>query len=1033
MKTIITIDKIKIPVFIIPLSGNMSFLKSKYMKRAAILLSLFFLTFYNLHAQRAITGRVISSSSSESLANVTVAVKGSSIGTTTDAQGNFSLSVPQGSSTLVFTSIGFESQEVSLGGRSSIVVSLLTTSEAMAEVVVTGYGDRRRTTFTGSAVTVGADKIENKPFASVDQALQGNVAGLQLTASSGVPGSFQNIRIRGVSSISAGNQPLFVIDGVPVVSGTNQQESAYGNLGILSSLSNNDIESISVLKDASATALYGARGANGVIVITTKRGKLGAPVVALSLNTGKVENARKGPKMLDAFQFAELYYESRVNSGQASSIADAQLRFPLPWDGKNNTNWQDVATNNNAKTQGVDLSVRGGNERSRYFGSIGYLAQDGVNVGVGFKRTTGKLNYETQISDRLKFNSSILGSFVDQQGQYEAASWFGSPNAQGLYLKPIDPVYSADGTYNLKLNSSYYHPLYNAENTIRSRKQIRAFNASSLSFAIAKNLTFTSSMGLDFLITEELNYDDRKHGDGALVGGFSFMYNNRNFNWDWKNMIDYNWRINDDHKTAFKIVYEAQKNDFNGLATGGNNIAADGLFYPSSVGTVTYYSGFNTDWAINSVLGLMNYSFKNKFNLDATLRREGSSRFAPGRRWGTFYSIGGSYNLIEENFMSKASAWLNAARLRVSYGKTGNSAIGLNEYQAFLGYSGVYNNTAGIVPSQLGNEMLSWENNKTWNMGLDFGFFNRISGSVEYFRRHTYDLLLSVPLTQTSGFSSQSQNIGEMLNRGIEATVNADVFKGKAFRWNLGFNITSVKNEVTNLPKNTSGQEIGITTTWQTVTTGQPVNSWFMPTWAGVNPANGAPTWYKSGNSGEVTSVYAQAARALNGGSVPTLFGGINNNFEYKGVFFNSSFYYAGGHNIYDRFGIHLRSDGRFNFTLSNGYASLMNRWQKPGDIAENPKNVYLNPSNSQQISSRNLYKGDFIRLRDVTLGYKLPAKMLSKAGMSSANVYVRGNNLWTWTAADNLPFDPETRGDGVLSLIAQPQKTIVVGLNVNF
>ncbi|MGI8599806.1 MAG: SusC/RagA family TonB-linked outer membrane protein, partial [Chitinophagaceae bacterium] len=842
-----------------------------------------------------------------------------------------------------------------------------------------------------------------------------------------------NIRIRGVSSISAGNQPLFVIDGVPVVSGTNQQETAYGNLGILSSLSSNDIESISVLKDASATALYGARGANGVIVITTKRGRSGAPVISLSLNGGIVENATKGPKMLDAFQFAELYYEARVNAGQATSITDAQTRFPLPWDGVTNTNWQDVATNDRANTKGVDVSVRGGNDRSKYFGSVGYLDQDGVNVGVGFKRTTGKLNYETQISDKLKFNTSILGSFVNQDGQYEGASWFGSPNAQGLYLKPYNSVYNDDGTYNLKLNSSYYHPLYNAENAIRSRKQMRAFNSSSLSLDILKNLTFTSSIGLDFLTTEELNYDDRTHGDGALVGGYSFMYNNRNFNWDWKNMLDYNWRINDNHNTAFKVVYEAQKNDFNGLAAGGNNIAADGLFYPSSVGTITYHSGFTNDWAINSVLGLINYSYNNKFNIDATLRREGSSRFAPGKRWGTFYSIGASYNLIQESFMSNLSNWLNTARLRVSYGKTGNSAIGLNEYQAFLGYSGVYNNNAGIVPSQLGNEMLSWENNKTWNIGLDYGFFNRVYGSVEYFNRNTYDLLLSVPLTPTSGFSSQSQNIGKMVNNGIEATLNADIVKNNAFQWNLGINVTSVKNEVTNLPKTTTGQEIGITTTWQTVTEGQPVNSWFMPTWAGVNPANGAPTWYKSGNSGEVTSVYAQAQRNVNGGSVPTLYGGLNNNFEFKGVFLNTSFYYAGGHNIYDRFAAHLRSDGRFNYTLSNGYANLMNRWQKPGDIAENPRNVYLNPSNSQQISTRNLYDGDFIRLRDITLGYKLPANIISKARMSAASIYVRGNNLWTWTAAENLPFDPETRGDGLLSLIAQPQKTIVVGLNINF
>ncbi len=987
--------------------------------------------FVNVFGQKKVSGNVTAVNTNEIVANASVLVKGSTNGTTTDAKGNFDLDNVSTNDVIVVSAVGYQSLSIPVGKNVFFDIKLLSESQALNEVVVTGYGIRKKSTYTGAATIVGSDKLQDKPFASVDQALQGNVPGLQLSATSGIPGSFQNIRIRGVSSITAGNEPLFVIDGVPVVNGTNQQETVYGNLGILSSLNSDDIESISVLKDATATALYGARGANGVIVVTTKQGKRGKPVISLSGNYGSVRKASPGPKMLNASQYAELYYESRVNAGQAATIDEAKTKFPLAWDGVTSTDWQDVATNHDAKTQSADLSIRGGNEKSRYFASIGLMDQDGANVGVYFKRTTGKLNYETEITDKLKLTSSILGSYINQSGQYEGASWFGSPDAEGLYLKPFDPVYNDDGSYNLKLHSSYYHPLYQADNTVHSRKQTRMLGSVGIAYEIIKNLKFTSNIGLDYLNTNELNYDDRHYGDGQYVNGYSFQYNTQNFNYDWKNMLDYNLNINSSNNLALKLVYEAQKDNYSDLSTGGNDIAADGLIYPSSVSTITYWSGFTGDWAINSIVGMANYSFKNKFFLDGTIRREGNSRFAPGNRWGTFYSIGASYDLMKENFMANTK-WLNSLKIRTSYGKTGNSNIGLNAYQAFLGYSASYNSIAGIVPSQYGNNALTWENNNTYNIGVDFNLLGRINGTVDYFQRKTYDLLLDVPLTPTSGFSSQTQNAGKMENKGIEASLGVDIIQTKSIKWNISANFTSVHNKVTELPHNSEGDEIGITNTWKTVTEGEPVYSWYLTTWAGVNPENGAPLWYKAGKSGETTSNFNEAARSIQGSPSPTYYGSINTNLEFKGVYVNASVYYSGGNHILDRFAYHLRSDGRFNYTLSNGYADLLNRWQKPGDIAENPKNVYLNSSNSFQFSTRNLYKGDFMRLRDVTIGYKLPAGVLKTLHVSAANIYLRGNNIWT-QAAKGLPFDPETDASGLLSLIAQPIKTYVAGINFSF
>ncbi len=981
-----------------------------------------------------ISGTVTSQESGEALPGVNVLVKNSTAGTVTDIEGNYSLNVTGENPVLQFSFIGFVTAEEAVNGRTTVDMALSPDLQQLSEVVVTGYGERSKEAFTGSVGTVEAQTIENKPFTTVDQALQGNVAGLQLSASSGTPGSVQDIRIRGISSITASNDPLFVIDGVPVVTGEFDNSTSTGGLSVLSSLNSNDIASISVLKDASATALYGARGANGVIIITTKRGQAGKPVISLSAQRGTVERAVAGPNMLSAPQWDELYYEARVNAGQAASIAEARELFDNGWDGTTSTDWRDVVTNDDAITQNYDVSVRGGNDKSKYYASLGYFQQDGVNIGADYNRTTGKLNYDNTLSERLTLSTSTNASYAYQKGQLENASWYGSPDAAVIFLHPINQPLNPDGTLNLDLSNSFYNPLYVANNNIYSREQAKIFNSTNLEYKLTDNLTFNSTIGLDYLINEELYYEGRAYGDGAVLNGTSYTYVNRNFNWNWKNRLDYRWQISDEHQADFKVVYEAQKNNYYSTGAGGYDIAADGLYYPSSVGTPDFAAGFTTDWAINSILGVVNYAYRGNLFFDGTIRREGNSRFAPGNRWGTFYSVGASWVFSDEAFMEGLNGWLNTSKLRASYGKTGNAGIDLNQYQALLNYGGGYGNSAAVYPSQFGNTDLTWENNLALNFGLDFGVFNRFTGTVEYFRRRTYDLLLDVPLSYTSGFNSQTRNVGEMVNRGWEVSLNTDILKETAFRWNLGLNFTSVQNEVTRLPRNPdTGEEIGIVGGRTIVTEGEPVYAWDVPTWAGVNPDTGAPLWYISGTGGETTSNYADAERTVHGSAIPTFYGGLTNRFDFKGIYLTASLYYSTGNNVYDSYGYFTKSDGQFNFTVSNGYADLYDRWQQPGDMSENPRNVFGNTSNSNNNSTRRMYSGEYLRLRDLTLGYNLPVSLISKIGLSSANIYLKGNNVWTYVADEDLEFDPEVGSDGELNLNAPPVRTYALGLVVSF
>ncbi len=983
---------------------------------------------------RTISGTVTSEDDGSELPGVNVVLKGTSVGTVTSIDGQYTLEVPTEGGTLVFSFIGLATKEVAIGAQSVVNVAMAQDVTELSEVVITGYGERNKESFTGSVASVGADVIENRPMPSVDQVLQGNVPGLQLSNSSGTPGSTQQIRIRGISSISTSNEPLFVIDGVPVVSGDNNRSTATGNLGVLASINPNDIESVQVLKDASATALYGARGTNGVIIITTKRGKSGKASFNFSAQYGGVDRAVDGPDMLNAAQWDELYYESLVNAGFYGTIAEAQANEDSGWDGVTDTDWNEEVKNDDAISQQYDFSARGGNEQTNYYVSLGYMQQDGVNVGSDFERVTGKVNLGTYLSEKFHLSNSLTASKVTQNGQLEGTAYFGNPDGAVIFMRPTDRPRNDDGTPNITdLSGVFFNPLYIAANDINERVQSRILNNTQLTVDIIPGLQYIGTVGLDFLLTEELYFDNRNYGDGAGEGGGSTMYSNRNFNYVIKNQLKYDFDLGVDHNFTASVVYEAQKNDYKTTASGGDGFAADGLYYPSSTGNPTFVSGFVNDWAINSIMGFVNYGFNNQLFIDASIRREGNSRFAPEYRWGTFYAFGAAWS-FSENALFDNMDWLGLGKLRASYGKTGNAFIGLNNYQAFLAYSADYNGQPAVFPSQVGNEELTWENSFQFGVGLDLNFFDRVDVTVDYFNRETTDMLFNVPLSRTTGFTSQTQNIGDMVNKGWEVSAKGDVIRSGDFTWTLGFNFTSLENEVTKLPVDANGDEIGSETATQKITVGQPVNAWYMPAWAGVDPATGDALWYTDETLSETTSTYSQAGDVYAGGNaLPTFFGGLNTRFQFKGVYLTADFYYSTGNQVYDSWAFYSQSDGQFTFTIANGYARQFDRWQQPGDVAENPRNVYGNTSQSNSASSRRLYDGEFLRLRNMTVGYTLPVSLVSQIGLTGVDIYFRGTNLFTWTKDENLEFDPEVDADGFLDLNAPALKVLTAGLNVRF
>ncbi len=992
---------------------------------------------------REVSGIVTSAENGMSIPGVSVMVKGTTIGISTDIDGKYTISVPADGKILVFSSVGMKKIEASI---TSNVLNMVMESESvgMDEVVVVGYGTRKRNELTSSITTVNSDVLENVPMPSVEQVLQGNVAGLSSTSISGQPGAAQQIRIRGIGSINASNSPLYVIDGVPVVSGDYSTVSTSGNA--LAGISSNDIENISVLKDASATSIYGARGANGVILITTKSGKHGKTQFNFSAEYGVNELAVDGPKSLNSAQWKELNIESMKNYSPYAGYHDGTdegvwgfltTYFNDDWDGKTDTNWGKEVLRDVARQQQYNFSMRGGNKKTSFFASAGYFQQEGIVNNSDFDRITGLLNLTHRPSDKLTFKTSINISTSNQKSLVNGGA-FANPMLSRFFLLPIDSPRNEDGTakdlsgQGGRFGNGLFNPVYLQENDYQKTKTTKVFGTAQMEYKPMDGMKLTSKFGGDYMNLEEQSYQNPIHGDGRGRDGSASAAMGRNFNMVWQNMLDYGFTMNDDHRFDFKLLYEVQKNNYYRVNAYAERVASLGLEHLVSFSKPVTANSTGSSWTSASAMFNMNYGLKRKYFFDATFRREGSSVFSDKNKYGNFWSVGASWLITGEDFMKDVD-FVSSLKLRSSYGSNGNSGIGSALYLSRTGYADAYNDYPVIYYLGVENQNLTWEKSTPFNVGLDFGLFNeRVTGTVEYYNKTTKDMLLDVPLSFTTGHSSIKRNIGEMVNSGLELTLNTVNVKTDDFEWSTSFNITKQNNEVTKLDRDpNTGEYLDIVSGTKKIKVGSHIRTYYLRKWAGVDAANGDPLWYLNGKDGETTNDYSAAKRAEQGQSVPDIFGGITNNFSYKGFSLSFQLNYALGYKVYDSWAKYQQSDGAYIGSY-NGYAKHLDRWQTPGQKTDVPKLVFGGNHDSNESSTRFLYDGDHIRLRSLTFGYNLPSNLLKKVGLSGCNIYVRGTNLLTYTFDKDLDFDPETGDTGIISLDLPQMKTISFGIKVN-
>ncbi len=970
------------------------------------------------------------------------------IGSVTDGKGQFQITLPGASDVLIFSFIGYQKYEQQLPVEGDLKISLKPLGGLLSEVVINGYGKQAKAISTGAVGLVKSQELENRSYTSVDQALQGRVAGLQSVGSSGQPGALQQIRIRGIGSISAGSDPLFVIDGIIVSSGQLSRSTTTSN--VLSAINPNDIESINVLKDAAASAIYGSRAANGVIIITTKQGVQGKTKVTFDTEYGltKLGTTPEAGKLLTTEQWRTITAQGMLNNASYAkqnglTAANVFQYLDQKFNAGNgvNTNWLDLVQRDGRQQQ-YNLGISGGTSNTQYHVSGGYFNQQGTVIASDFSRYSFKVNLKTKLNERFSLATSIIVGANGQNSPPNGSS-ADNPIDAAIHLFPFISPYNADGTYNIDVAvfGSKSNPLYVSKYNKNKMNQFKGLGSLSAEYKIADNLSFTSRLGTDYNNLEEDTYYNPKHGAGTFYdSGFSSRGYTRYFNWTWTNMVDYHLDLKRDQTWVgnIKVGYEAQKSQNYTSTAATTGLPLNPAVTVPSNGTKPYEaSGANSDYTVASLLSLADFSYKGKYVLSGSFRRDGSSRFSEKNRYGNFWSVGASWNAQDETFI-KSLGFINLLKVRTSYGLTGNANIddygwrqlysyGASSDYAVSYYNFNYDGEVGSGPTSVGNPYLTWETNKQLDLGLDVGLFNnRLSFTFDYYNRAATKLLLSQPTSATTGSGAFLNNIGSMRNRGVEFTLSGTPVQTEDFKWTAGFNISHNINKITAL---VDGKDMKGSSVIRRV--GLDFQTFYLRQWAGVDPANGKPLWYTDETMSQTTSNYNLAKLVPNYTATPKVFGSFTSSFSYKGLSLDGLLYYNFGNHVMDLWSRYTQSDG--DNSSFNHFASQMNAWQKPGDVTDNPIYIFNNTNNSSRASSRFLYKGDYIRLRELTLSYAFRKAFLSKAKIDGLSIYVRGTNLATWVRDKKLPYDPEAGLTGQSNYNIPMPKVFTLGANLKF
>jgi len=998
----------------------------------------------NTYAQsRKVTGKVVSADDGQPLPGVSVKIQGTNTGILTDGDGNFSVNAATGQ-VLSFTYVGFTAQAVTIPAGNFPSVKLKADTRQLTEVVVqNGYATQAKKSYTGSATTVSGADNENKPFSTPLQALQGQVAGLNISANSGQPGANVQVRLRGQNSISLSSNPLYVIDGMIINSGDLSRLTTSSN--VLAGINENDIENVTVLKDATATAIYGSRAANGVIIINTKRGKAGKTAVRFDAEGGKTSNLpfRSAGKPLTADQYRELFIEGANNAfnegATTAATRDKDISdFVGPiGDTRRSNDWYDLLTRNGRQQQ-YNVSVNGGTENTRVYASAGFFEQQATIIESELKRVTGQLNVDQTISKRISLSTNLNFSNVDQNTPSNGGA-FANPVGNVFFLRPFQLAYNADGSLNTSRVgptnfTSSFNNVYLAERDKKHLSQTRILGNAQLKYNIWDELKFTSFVSVDYNTLEEQRFDNPIMGDGRANGGRGYDYYTRYFNWLTRNQLSYRYNVKgiEDFYVDVAVGYEAQRSKGYLLNAQSNTFPDNPLLTVSAVGsTPVVGNGTVSNYAYNGLFATGGINFQNKYSLSGSFRRDGSSVFGANNRYGNFYSVGASWNIDQEKFFEKLQSIFSTAKIRGSIGSVGN-AQGLGNYAArptaAYGTAQNYAGANGQNFSVVGNNDLTWESQKKYDLGIDLGFFrDRLNVAVDLYQNDIDNLILNAPISRTNGFATITQNIGSMRNKGIELTIKGTPVKLQDFTWTTNFNISHNSNTVLALYNN--APVINGPFRYQP---GRDFYSYYVRSFAAVDPANGDALWYTDGTKTAVTKNYNAAQRVDAYQADPKFFGGFNNSFNYKGITLTADFYGNFGNMVYDAWGSYLK-DGTVKDN-NKYYYIYQNRWTTPGQITDVPRYTHAgaNGGQSASLSTRDLYYGDYIRLRNLVVGYdfkNLP--LLKKLGVSRLYLYGRGTNLWTKTFDKRLPFDPELGPTGQANLDVYQIRTFTVGLNV--
>jgi TonB-linked SusC/RagA family outer membrane protein len=796
----------------------------------------------------------------------------------------------------------------------------------------------------------------------------------------------------------------------------------------LANINPNDIESISVLKDAVAVALYGSRGANGVILVTTKAGKGGKTKFKLSTQYGFTQPNFGDYQALNTDQYLDYYGQVLENSGLPFEAAG------FPEDARNtNTDWVKDYAFRTGSTQSYDLSASGGNDKTTFFVSGGYFQQEGILIGSDFTRYTGRVNLTQKATDRLTFGTQLNVSYADRRSA-SPGNQFNSPLV-GSFLgapfdAPRDPVTGelVDGFDYYAVGDNFVRT---AELNKRKSGTFRTLGNVNASYKIIEGLFVDAKVGMDWVNLAESSNTDATTNDGFGDGGAIYQGNTQNFTLTTQGIIRYNKVLNEVHSFDVLVGAETQSNTNKNFAARGINIADGLLLTLNSTATPTDAFGANTAYNFASVLGNANYSYMGKYRVTASIRRDGSSRFGANNRSATFGALGASWNIKEESFLQDVEI-INLLKLRVGYGISGNANFSTqndpnNNFPSLglYGFGVAYNNQPGSQPTQIANPDLRWERTGQYDIGLDFGILNeRINGSIDYYSRQSVDLLFEVPVPSTTGFTTRNDNIGKIRNSGVELQlVTRNVVGGKeGVSWTSTFLYTANRNEVVSLPSGTD-----IIQGFQILREGEPIRSFYLRDYQGADPETGQPTWLTE--EGTLTSSYGEANRRIVGNAVPKWFGSFINTVSYKGIDFSALLYIVQGNSLYNNTRRITDSDGAF-FGFNQSAATLEDRWQQPGDIATRPQALLGGNRNANQASTRYLEDGSYIRLRNVSLGYTLPTSLLSKAKIAGVRVYAQATNLFTITKYTG--FDPEADEEGTEFFRYPNGRAITFGLDIS-